>query len=311
MTITTASTKKKSTVPSYFQKRRFKENRDGFLFVLPALIAFIIFLAIPLIMSFGLMFMDYNLLNPPEFVGLNNFRRASIDPLFTRSLTNTLRFFAFITPIHCILALGLAYVVHQVRNSKLRSLYRGLIFFPTIVTTASVAIVWTFMFATDTGFINFYIRQLGGSNVPWMTDTLMIYVTIALFSGWKFIGTTFLFYFIGLQNIPSSYLEAAVIDGANKFQCFFRVTLPLLTPTVFFVFVTNMIGVFQIFEEPFFIAGGNTHARSLALHIYENAFNNIRFGYASLLSIIMFGIIMTITGIQFWVQRKWVNYDYE
>jgi len=180
------------------------------------------------------------------------------------------------------------------------------------VTTASVAIVWFFMFSTDTGFINFYIRQLGGSNVPWLTDTLMIYVTIAMFSAWKFIGTTFLFYFIGLQNIPSSYHEAAMIDGAGKFQTFFRVTLPLLTPTVFFVFVTNMIGVFQIFEEPFFIAGNtNTAAMSLSLHIYQNAFTNIRFGYASLLAVIMFVIIMIITGVQFWGQKRWVNYDYE
>jgi len=262
-------------------------------------------------MAFGLMFMDYNLLSPPTFVGLNNFRRLAIDPLFTRTLGNTLRFFVFITPIHCILALILAYVVSQVRNSRLRSLYRGIIFFPTVVTTASVAIVWTFMFATDTGFVNFFIRSLGGSNVPWMTHSTMIYVTIALFSAWKFIGTTFLFYFVGLQNIPSSYHEAAMIDGAGRLQTFFRITLPLLTPTVFFVFVTNMIGVFQIFEEPFFIAGGNTHAMSFALHIYQNAFNNIRFGYASLLAIIMFLIIMVVTAVQFWGQRKWVNYDYE
>jgi len=295
----------------HFQKKRFRDNRDGFLFILPALIAFIIFLAVPLGMAFGLSFMNYNLVSPPEFAGLNNFRRAAIDPMFVRSLTNTAKFFAFITPIHCIFALGLAYLVHSVRYSRLRSMYRGVIFFPTMVTTASVAIAWTFMFATDLGFINFYIRQLGGTNVPWMTDSTMIYVTIALFSAWKFIGTTFLYYFIGLQNIPISYQEAAMIDGANKFQIFFKVTVPMLTPTIFFVFVTNMIGVFQIFEEPFFIAGGNSNARSLALHIYENAFNNIRFGYAAVLSVVMFFIIMAITGIQFWGQRKWVNYDYE
>jgi len=296
---------------THFHKKRFRDNRDGFLFIAPALIAFTIFLAIPLGMSFVLTFMNYNLVSAPEFAGLGNFRRAAIDPMFLRSLGNTARFFAFITPIHCILALGLAYAVHSVRVSQLRSLYRGLIFFPTMVTTASVAIAWTFMFATDLGFINFYIRQFGGTNVPWMTGSTMIYVTIAMFSAWKFIGTTFLYYFIGLQNIPGSYHEAAMIDGANKFQIFFKITVPMLTPTIFFVFVTNMIGVFQIFEEPFFIAAGNTNARTLALHIYENAFNNIRFGYAALLSIVMFFIIMIITGIQFWGQRKWVNYDYE
>ena len=296
---------------SYFRKRQTKENITGFLFVLPAIIAFTLFLAIPLVMIFVLMFMNYNLIQPPTFIGLDNFRRLAIDPLFRRTLGNTVRFFAVITPIHTVLALGLAYMVFQVRNTRLRSLYRGLIFFPVFVTTASVAMVWAFMFQTDLGVVNFFIRQFGGSNVPWMTDFVMVYVTIALFSAWKFIGTTFLFYFIGLQNVPTSYLEAAMIDGAGKLQTFFRVTVPLISPTMFFVFVTTMIGVFQIFEEPFFIATNNADAMSLALHIYNNAFLNMRFGYASLISTIMFLIIMTITVFQFWMQRKWVNYDYE
>jgi multiple sugar transport system permease protein len=167
------------------------------------------------------------------------------------------------------------------------------------------------MFGTDTGFINYYIRNLGFSNIPWMTDPVMIYVTIALFSMWKFIGTTFLYYFVGLQNIPATYHEAAIIDGAGKAQTFFRITLPLLSPTIFFVFVTNMIGVFQIFDEPFFLAYNNPVARSFALHIYLNAFDNIRIGYASVLAMIMLAIIFTITAIQFSVQKKWVNYDYE
>ena len=296
---------------SYFQKKRFKDNRDGILFILPAAVSFILFLGIPMLITIGLMFVNYNLFNPPSFVGLNNFQRLRIDPLFMRTLGNTLRYFLFITPIQCVFSLLIAYLVSQVKNSKMRSLYRGLIFFPTFVTTAAVAIAWTFIFATDTGFVNFFIRQMGGSNVPWMTHPTMIYVTIALFSAWKFIGTSFLYYFIGLQNIPSTYHEAAMIDGAGKIKTFFKVTLPLLTPTVFFVFVVNMIGILQIFEEPFFIAPGNTRAMSFAVLIYENAFVNLRFGYAGLLSVVMFLIIMTVTAVQFWGQRKWVNYDYE
>jgi multiple sugar transport system permease protein len=144
-----------------------------------------------------------------------------------------------------------------------------------------------------------------------MTHPVMIYVTIALFSAWKFIGTTFLYYFVGLQNIPVAYHEAAHIDGAGRFKIFFKITLPLLSPTIFFVFVTNMIGVFQIFDEPYFLARNNSNARSLAYHIYLNAFDNIRIGYASVLAVIMFLIIMAITAIQFSVQNKWVNYDYE
>lgn len=296
---------------SYFTLRRRKDNRDGILFILPAAVFFLIFVGIPMMMAFGLIFLNYNLLTPPKWNGLANVRRLLIDPQFLKSLGNTFKFFAMLTPIHCILALGLAYIVSEVRNRMLRSIYRSLIYFPTIVTTASVAIVWVYMFATDTGLINFYLRRLGFGNIPWMTDPVMIYVTIAIFSAWKFIGITFLYYFVGLQNIPAAYHEAAYIDGAGQFSIFFKITLPLLSPTIFFVFVTNMIGVFQIFDEPFFIAGDNPAARSLALHVYRNAFDNIRIGYASVLAVIMFIIIMIITGIQFIVQKRWVNYDYE
>ena len=296
---------------AYFIRHRRNDNRDGILFILPALIAFILFTGIPMLMAFGLIFIDYNLLKPPTFVGLSHFRRLLMDPMSSRALMNTFRYFIMITPIHCILALALAYVVTQVRNTRMRSLYRDLVYFPTIVTTASVAIAWNVMFATDTGFVNYYVRQLGGSNVPWLTNSGMIYVTTAIFSAWKFIGTTFLYYFVGLQNIPSAYHEAALIDGASKRQAFFQIGLPLLTPTMFFVFITNMIGVFQIFEEPYFFSRNNPSTKSMALLIYEMAFDNIRIGYGSLLAIILFLIILVITIVQFVGQRRWVNYDYE
>ena len=296
---------------TYFAKRQRRDNRDGILFLLPSLFAYIAFIGIPIVMGMGLVFMNYNLLIPPQFIGLNNIRRLMIDPQFIQVLGNTFKFFFILTPIHCVLALGLAYLVSQIRFNPARSVIRNIIYFPTIVTTASVAYVWRYMFGTDTGFINYYIRLLGFSNIPWMTDPVMIYVTIALFSWWKFIGTTFLYYFVGLQNIPLAYHEAARIDGAGRVQTFFKVTLPLLSPTIFFVFITNMIGVFQIFDEPFFLAPNNPVARTLALHIYLNAFDNIRIGYASVLAMIMLFIIFTITAVQFSVQKRWVNYDYE
>ncbi|MDL2228762.1 sugar ABC transporter permease [Treponema sp. OttesenSCG-928-L16] len=296
---------------SYFTKRQSRDTRDGILFLLPAMIAYIAFIGIPIVMAIGLMFMNYNLLSAPSFVGLNNIKRLFIDPQFTQVLGNTFKYFFLLTPIHCIYALVWAYLVSQIRFNSVRNIIRNVTYFPVIVTTASVAVVWRYMFATDTGFINFFLRNLGFNNVPWMTNPVMIYVTIALFSWWKFLGTTFLYYFVGLQNIPATYLEAARIDGANRFQTFFKVTLPLLSPTIFFVFITNMIGVFQIFDEPFFLATDNPVARSLSLHIYLNAFVNIRIGYASVLAMIMLLIILTITGIQFAVQKRWVNYDYE
>jgi multiple sugar transport system permease protein len=296
---------------TYFAKRRRKDTRDGILFLLPAMIMYAVFIAAPILMVVGLVFLNYNLISPPRWIGLNNIKRLMIDPIFIQTLGNTVKFFSLLTPIHCIIALGLAYIVSRIHNNTIRSVYRNIIYFPTIVTTASVAYVWSYMFSTDTGFINFFIRRLGFNNIPWMTDPVMIYVTIAMFSWWKFIGTTFLYYFVGLQNIPAAYHEAARIDGAGKFQTFFKITLPLLSPTVFFVFITNMISVFQIFDEPFFLAPNNPNARTMSLHIYLNAFDNIRIGYASVLALIMLIIIFLITAVQFSVQKRWVNYDYE
>jgi multiple sugar transport system permease protein len=151
---------------SYFSRRRKRDNRDGILFILPAVIFFLVFVGIPMLMAVGLMFANYNLLTPPKFAGLVNIKRLLIDPLFLRSIGNTFKFFAILTPIHCILALGLAYLVSQVRNNSLKSLYRSLIYFPTIVTTASVAIIWTYIFATDTGLINYFIRRMGYGTFP-------------------------------------------------------------------------------------------------------------------------------------------------
>lgn len=176
-----------------------------------------------------------------------------------------------------------------------------------------MAIVWGYLFGTDSGVINYYIRLMGGSNIPWLTDKVVVYVTIALFSFWKFIGTTFLYYFIGLQNIPNTYYEAAKIDGAGTLQIFRKITLPLLTPTMFFVIVTNMIGVFQIFEEPFIITGGGpgTATKTISFYIYEIAFKQVKTGYGCTLAFSVFIIILAITIIQFIGQKKWVTYDYE
>lgn len=294
----------------YFDLRRRKDTRDAYLFLAPALLAFFTFILLPMGMAFVLSTGNFNLLQPFQFTGLTNLKRFQVDSMAIQALKNTFKYFAILTPLHCIGGLLLAYAVSRVNRSKVRNLVRTIIYFPTIVTTASVILVWGYMFATDSGFVNYYIRQLGGTNVPWTSDVKMFYVTVALFSFWKFIGTTFLFYFVGFQNIPHSYYEAAKIDGANEGTIFFKISLPLLTPTLFFVFVTNMIGVFQIFDEPFFMSN-TTNTKSFALYIYETAFVKTKVGYASLLALILFFIVLIVTAIQFVGQRKWVNYDYE
>ncbi len=298
---------------SVFKKKQRWDNISGYLFLSPALIAFVIFIAIPIIMTLVLPLFNYNLILPAEFVGLDNFKDFFADEDMAIVFGNTSKFLLILTPMHCILGLILAYMVQRVKHTALRNIFRGVIYFPSIVTTASVAIAFTYMFSTDSGFINYYLRQLGLNNVPWLTDSNMVYVTIAIFSFWKFIGTTFLYYFIGLNNIPESYYESARIDGAGPVQIFTRITVPLVTPVIFFVVIITTIGVFQIFNEPYFITNGGpgVSTTTVALKIYRVAFQQNNIGYGATVALGLFILIMMVTVIQYLMQNKWVVYDYE
>jgi len=298
---------------NFFQKNKKQETISGYLFLLPAIIGFTLFIAIPVILTIFFSFFEYNLIQPMEFVGFDNFTEFMNDDNTGTVFKNTFKFLFIFSPMHCILGLLLAYAVHRVKPNRIRNIFRGVIYFPAMVTTASVAIAFAYIFSTDSGFINYYLRQMGFENVSWLTDSNTVYFTLAIFSFWKFIGNTFLYYFIGLNNVPESYYESASIDGANTFQVFTKITIPLLTPTIFFVLITNVIGVFQIFDEPYIITDGGPGAstRTVALQIYRLAFQENNFGYASVFASALFLIIMLVTIVQYIGQNKWVVYDYE
>lgn len=296
---------------SFGSRKKRRDNISAYLFLAPALISFILFIGIPVILAGALSFFKYNLITTPEFIGLDNIRKMMHDKGLLNSFVNTFKFLLILCPIHCGLGMLLAYLVYRVE--RFQYFFRSAIYFPTIVTTASVAIVWGYLFSTDSGAINYFVRLLGGSNIPWLTNRVVVYVTIAIFSFWKFIGTTFLYYFIGLQNIPDGYYEAAKIDGANSIQSFLHITLPLLSPTIFFVVITNIVSVFQIFDEPYLLTNGGpgSATKTIALEIYETAFQEMNIGYGGTISFVLFLIILVITIIQFVGQKKWVIYDYE
>lgn len=291
--------------------KKRKDTLSGYLFLGPTLILFLGFILIPIILSFGLSFFNYNLITAPEFVGLGNIKKMIQDKEIITAFANTFNFLLILVPLHCVLGLLLAFAVYRVK--KFKFFYRTAIYFPTVVTTASVAIAWGYIFATDTGVMNYFIRLLGGTNIPWLTDRTMVYITIALFSFWKFIGTTFLYYFIGLQNIPKGYYEAAQIDGSSTLHTFFRITLPLLSPTIFFVVITNIVGVFQIFDEPYLLTKGGpgSATKTVAFEIYQIAFKEMNIGYGAMISFVLFLLILGITIVQYVGQNKWVVYDYE
>ena len=295
----------------YMQKKARKDMFAAYVFLLPTLVGFVLFIGIPIILSLIFTFCEYNFIKDPIFVGSDNIKKMISDRNVWISFSNTFKFLLILCPIHCGLGMILAFSVYKARC--LQAFFRGAIYFPTIVTTAAVAIAWGYLFATDLGAINYFIRLLGIKGIPWLTNPVMAYVTIAIFSFWKFIGTTFLYYFIGMQNIPDVYYEAARIDGATTFQSFKHITLPLLSSTTFFVLITNIVGVFQIFDEPFILTkGGPGNAtRTVALQIYKTAFQDLNIGYGSAISFLLFLIILAITIAQYKMQNKWVVYDYD
>lgn len=297
----------------FFQSKKKWDTISAYLFLAPALLGFIIFIAIPVFSTFVLSFFEYTIIRPAEFVGLDNIKDLLDDPETITIFKNTFKFLFIFTPMHCILGLLVAFAIYKVKFHPAKNLFRGIIYFPAMVTTSSVAIAFVYMFATDAGFINYYLRQFGFDSIRWLTDAKIVYFTLALFSFWKFIGNTFLYYFIGLNNVPETYYEAALIDGASTRQIFTKITIPLITPTIFFVIIINIIGVFQIFDEPFIITNGGPgiSTRTVALHIYRTAFLESRFGYASIFATALFILIMLVTVFQFIGQKKWVIYDYE
>lgn len=296
---------------AYASRRKRKDNISGYLFLAPAIILFLCFILIPIVLSFVLSFFKYNLIGTPQFVGFENIEKLFRDKGVMQAFGNTFKFLLILVPIHCVLGVILAFLVYKAKRFKF--FFRTAIYFPAVVTTASVAIAWGYLFATDTGAINYFIRLFGGSSIPWLTNRNVVYITIALFSFWKFIGTTFLYYFIGLQNIPDVYYEAAQIDGSSTLHTFLHVTIPLLTPTIFFVVITNIVGVFQIFDEPYLLTNGGpgTATRTVALEIYQTAFKEMNIGYGAMISFALFVIILIITIVQYVGQNKWVVYDYE
>ena len=226
-------------------------------------------------------------------------------------MMSSLKLLLVLVPAHVILGLALACLVHRT-GKKMSTAYRIILYIPTIMTTVSVATAWSYLYDTDFGVINYFLEKLGIDKIPWLNSSVWAFWAIVIFSIWKFVGTPFLYYYIGLQNIPTSLYEAAEIDGANRRQKFRYVTLPMLTPTIFMVVVLSMISYIQCFDEPYVLTQGGPgiSTTTVSLYIYRN-FQAQNISYASILSVFLFVIIMIVTIIQFKISDKWVNYDTE
>lgn len=282
---------------------------EGYLYILPNFIGFFIFMAIPIIMGFVISLTDYNGFNQFHFVGLKNYLNMFNDEYFRVSLWNNILYTLVTVPGTVVAALLLAVGVNKgIRGSKL---FRTLFFLPTISSMVAVGIVWAAIFNPTSGPINMFLRGLGLENVPmWLTSSKTALLTIMIIAVWKQAGYYMIIILAGLQSIPSQLYEAASIDGANGIVKFFKITLPMLSPTMFMVVILNIISSFQVFDLINIMTGGGPGRSTnvLVFRIYQEGFQNMKFGYASSMAYFLFLIVLAVTLVQFRGQKKWVNY---
>jgi multiple sugar transport system permease protein len=287
------------------------EARAAYLFILPTALGFLVFTAGPVVAAIGLSLFDYDVLSPPQFAGLANFEAALGDPRLLTVYRNTLTYVVAWAALDSGLALALAMAMHRPMNAALRYLLRTTYFFPVLTSTASVAIVWSFLYNTDLGIINYYISRLGLPKVPWLTSSAWAIWSIVLLQIWKSVGFNFVLFVAGLQNIPRHLYEAAAIDGAGRWASFRYVTLPMLSGTIFFALVISLINGFQIFDAAYIMTQGGPGdaSRTVVMYIYENGFRFFKMGYASTVALSLFLVILLLTVLQFRVSRSWVHYQ--
>ncbi len=271
--------------------------------VLPYLIYFLTFVAYPLVFSFILIFHRWNIVTPMEFIGLKNFERLFRDELFFKSIINTLIFLSIHIPLQIVIALLFAQLLNQ--NIKLRGLFRAVYFLPVVVSGVVVAILWQQMYAYESGLINQVLFKSGIKKIPWLISPELAMPSIAVMATWKNVGLYIVLFLAGLQSIPKELYEVAEIDGASFFQKFFKITLPMLNPTVVLVIVLSTIGGFSLFIEPYIMTGGGPMDSTLSamLYIYNQAFYFNHMGYAATLGFFFATIILIVVILQ----RKFIE----
>jgi len=292
----------------FSQSYNKKEVLWGYAFITPILIGFIVFMLYPLLASLYLSLTNSDGITPPQFIGLDNYVNLFKDNDFIQSLKVTVYYVVGTVPIGALLSLLFALLLNQ--KVRFMTFYRTAYFLPVITSMVAVATVWKWLYNTDYGLINGFLAKLGLFEPPWLANELWAMPSVMIMSIWKGIGFNMVIFLAGLQGISPSMYEAAKIDGANSFQRFIYITVPLLRHTTFFVIIMSIIGSFQVFDQIFVMTnGGPANSTSVIVYyIYQNAFIFFKQGYASAMAYILFGIIFIATLIQMKIaNRKDVN----
>ena len=286
------------------------ENKAAYLFLLPWFLGLAVITVGPMLTSFYLSFTKYNLLQPPEFIGLENFTRMLSDERLHNSLGVTFMYVFVSVPIQLAMALALAVLL----NRGLRGLafYRSVFYLPSLLgSSVAIAVLWKQVFGTN-GLVNDFLGLFGVAGHGWISDPSTALSTLITLNVWTF-GAPMIIFLAGLRQVPAMYLEAAKVDGASRWQTFVKITLPLLSPIIFFNLVLQVIHAFQSFTQAFIISGGNGGPADstlfYTLYLYNRGFANFDMGYASAMAWFLLVIIGVFTAINFWASKYWVFYD--
>ncbi len=296
---------------SELSRERRKEAISGYLFISPWLIGFIVFFVGPIIASFILSFTQWNIVGAPTWVGLENYTDIlTSDVRFQKAVQVTLTYAIFYLPLEVLCGIGLALLMNQ----KLRGIgvFRTLYYMPYVVPAVAASLVWVWMLNGRYGVVNTVLNGIGLQGPNWLENPATILPSLIMIALWG-VGGSSIIYLAGLQNIPEVMYEAATVDGANRVQRFFRITLPLLSPTIFFQLVLGLIGVFQTFTPAFIASGANggplQSGLFYMLYVYNRGFVTLRMGYASALAWILTAFILIVTVLVLRSSRYWVYYE--
>jgi multiple sugar transport system permease protein len=302
----TVYTKKRNA----FSRIKRRNAIYGYLFIAPMMLGFLIFMAGPIISAFGLSFTDYSLLHATKIVGVDNYVQIiTKDEQFWSSVKNTLYFSAGLIPLNLMLALGLALLL----STKLPGvgIFRTAIFTPVVTSIIVWAIVWKYVFATDAGLVNQILHFFGITGPAWMYNTTLVMPVVILVSVLKKVGMNMVIFLAALQDVPKMYYEAATIDGASKWKQFTKITLPMISPSLFLTLIITLIGSLKVFSQISVMTdGGPGNSTSvLVYYIYKLAFKTYDLGYASAVAFILFFLVLVLTMVQWNFRKRWVHHE--
>lgn len=297
--------------PTRFSKLSVRQNLSGYLLILPAFLLIAVFNLYPILNGVYLSFTNYDGVSDPVWAGLQNYATMLQDHSFHTALWNTLIYVLGTVPLIILLSLFFAILLNQPIHGK--KVFRSIYFLPAITSGVAIAIVWKWIFNTNSGLLNSWLYALGFTPVEWLTSSKYSMLSVIIMSVWKSLGNNIVIMLAGLQGVPSSLYEAASMDTNSSWKKFRHITIPLVSPTIFLICIMSIISAFQVFEQVMTLTEGGPGDSTLTVvyHIYNQAFENFKMGYASALAYILFLIILVVTIIQWNVKKHWVYSEME